>query len=371
VLLIACANVANLVLVRSSARQKEMAVRRALGAERGRIVRQLLTETLLISGLGGLLGGLLAIGLIRVTAAAWQGQMISFRGVQVDDRVLGFVGGISMLTGLLCGLAPAFEFGRSSVIGTLNRAGRQSGGARERRRVRSVLVVFEAASALVLLVGAALLAHSFVKVLSVPLGFDPKGVLIVRTTFNRQRYPNAEQRHRAQRLIVQRLATLPGVKATGLTTHVPLADERTIGFALQREGPNQIQWAANALVSPEYFAAMGIPIVRGRAFNDADVADAPLVVVVNETLARRFSPNRDPIGEHVLWGGRLLTIVGVSGDVRIAALDADVEPTIYCSVYQVESGARLLLQTHESEHVHDFQAVWVETAEEGHDLAHP
>jgi len=192
VLLIACANVANLLLVRSSARQKEMAVRRALGAERGRIVRQLLTETLLISGLGGLLGGLLAIGLIRVTAAAWQGQMISFRGVQVDDRVLGFVGGISMLTGLLCGLAPAFEFGRSSVIGTLNRAGRQSGGARERRRVRSVLVVFEAASALVLLVGAALLAHSFVKVLSVPLGFDPKGVLIVRTTFNRQRYPNAD-----------------------------------------------------------------------------------------------------------------------------------------------------------------------------------
>jgi predicted permease len=265
--------------------------------------------------------------------------MISFRGVQLDETVLAFVGGISMLTGLLSGLAPAFEFGGSSVSGTLNRAGRQSGGGRERRRLRNVLVVFESASALVLLVGAALLAHSFVKVLSVPLGFDPNGVLIVRTTFNRERYPRADQRHSAQRLIVQRLAALPGVRAVGLTTHLPLADERTIGFALEREGPDQIQWAANALVSPEYFAAMGIPIVRGRAFNDTDVGDGPLVAVINETLARRHWPNRDPIGEQILWGGRRLTIAGVSRDVHIAALDAEVEPTIYGSIYQVESGA--------------------------------
>jgi predicted permease len=338
VLLIACANVANLLLVRSSARQKEMAVRRALGAERGRIVRQLLTEAVLISGLGGLLGCLLSIGLIRATATLWHGQMFSVRGVEVDVTVLAFVGGISILTGLLCGLAPAFEFGGSSVSQVMNRAGRSS-GAGERRRLRNVLVVFEAASALVLLVGAALLAHSFVKVLSVPLGFDPEDALIVRTTFNRQRYPSADQRHRTQRLIAQRLAALPSVRAVGLTTHVPLADERTVGFALEREGQDQIQWAANALVSPEYFTAMGIPIVRGRPFNDADVADAPLVAVVNETLARRYWPNRDPIGEHVLWGGRRLMIVGVSGDVHIAALDVEVEPTIYCSVYQVESGA--------------------------------
>jgi putative ABC transport system permease protein len=174
---------------------------------------------------------------------------------------------------------------------------------------------------------------------SVPLGFDPNGVLIVRTTFNRERYPSADQRHSIQRLIVQRLAALTGVRAVGLTTHIPLADERTIGFALEREGADQVQWAANALVSPEYFAAMGIPIVRGRGFNDADVADAPLVVVVNETLARRHWPNRGALGEQVLWGGRRLTIVGVSGDVHITALDAEVEPTIYCSVYQVESGA--------------------------------
>jgi macrolide transport system ATP-binding/permease protein len=339
VLLIACANVANLLLVRSSARQKEMAVRRALGAKRGRIVRQLLTEAVLMSGLGGLLGCVLSIGLIRATASLGQGQMLSVRGVQVDVTVLAFVGGISIVTGLLCGLAPAFEFGRSSVSQVLNRAGRQSGGGRERRRLQNVLVVFETASALVLLVGAALLAHSFVKVLSVPLGFDPEDALIVRTTFNRQRYPSADQRHRTQRLIVQRLAALPSVRAVGLTTHVPLADERTIGFALEREGPDQIRWAANALVSPEYFAAMGIPIVRGRPFNDADAADTPLVVVVNETLARRYWPNRDPIGEHVLWGGRRLMVVGVSGDVHIAALDVEVEPTIYCSVYQIESGA--------------------------------
>jgi predicted permease len=339
VLLIGCANVANLLLVRSSARQKEMAVRRAIGAQRGRIVRQLLTEALLISGLGGVLGCVLGFGLIRATAILWHGQVISLRGVQLDESVLAFVGGISTLTGVLCGLAPAFEFGGSSVRETLNRAGRQSGGGRERRRLRNALVVFEAASALVLLVGAALLAHSFVNVLSVPLGFDPNGVLIVRTTFNRERYPSADQRHSAQRLIVERLAALPSVRAVGLTTHLPLADERTIGFALEREGPDQIQWAANALVSPEYFDAMGIRMVRGRAFSDADVGDAPLVAVINETLARRYWPNRDPIGEQILWGGRRLTIAGVSRDVHIAALDAEVEPTIYCPVYQVESGA--------------------------------
>jgi hypothetical protein len=124
-----------------------------------------------------------------------------------------------------------------------------------------------------------------------------------------------------------------------LTTHVPLADERFIGVALEREGPDQIRWAANALVSPEYFTAMGIPMLRGRPFNDADVADTPLVAVVNEALARRYWPDREPIGEHLLWGGRRLMIVGVAGDVHIAALDVEVEPTIYCSVYQVESGA--------------------------------
>jgi predicted permease len=339
VLLIACANVASLFLVRSSARQKEMAVRRALGARRGRIVRQLLTEAVLVSGLGGLLGCLLSIGLIEATASLAHGQMISVRAVQVDVTVLAFVGGMSVLTGLICGLAPAFELRGSSLSQVLTRAGRRSTGGRERRRLRNVLVIFEAATALVLLVGAALLAHSFVRVLSVPLGFDPENALIVRTTFNRERYPSADQRHATQRLMVQRLAALPGVRAVGLTTHVPLADERTIGFALERAGRDQIQWAANALVSPEYFTAMAIPIVRGRPFSDADVANAPLVAVVNETLARRYWPNQDPIGEYVLWGGRRLMIVGISGDVHIAALDVEVEPTIYCSLYQVESGA--------------------------------
>ena len=167
----------------------------------------------------------------------------------------------------------------------------------------------------------------------------PKDVLIVRTTFNRERYPDAAGRHAAERLIVQRLAALPGMTAVGLTTHIPLADERTIGYDLERDGAQQVRWAANALVSPEYFAAMGVPIVPGRTFTDADAAGAPLVAVVNETLARRHWPNRDPIGERVLWGGRRLTIIGVSGDVHIAALDSEVEPTVYCSAYQVESGA--------------------------------
>ena len=243
-----------------------------------------------------------------------------------------------MLTGLLCGLAPAFELGGSSVSGTLNRAGRQSGGGRERRRLRNALVVFEAASALVLLVGAALLAHSFLNVLSVPLGFNPDGVLIVRTTFNRERSPMRPARQRPA-ADCQRLASLPGARAVGLTTHLPLADERTIGFALGRDGRDQIQWAANALVSPVYFAAMGIPIVRGRAFKDTDVGDSPLWLWSMRPWRAATGQIEIPIGEQLLWGGRRLTIAGVSRDVHIAALDAEVEPTIDRSIFQVESGA--------------------------------
>jgi putative ABC transport system permease protein len=341
VLLIACANVASLLLGRASTRRREIAVRRALGASDGRIVRQLLTEAVLLAAMGGVAGTLLAYVCTTLVASRWPEQFISLRDVRIDPRVLAFTCGLSILTGLICGLGPALgtRDRRLRPRDALMGGSRQTGGDREGRRARQALVIVEAAGALVLLIGAGLLVHSFIRVMTVPLGFNPDHVLIVRTTFNRQRYPESEGRQAAQRALLERLTALPGIKTAALTTHVPLADERQIGFALERDGPDRTHWAANALVSGNYFAAMAIPLVRGRTFTDDDTPRAPLVTIVNESLARRFWPDRDPIGERILWGGRRLTIVGIAGDVHVKAVDMDVEPTIYCSVYQVESGA--------------------------------
>jgi len=173
----------------------------------------------------------------------------------------------------------------------------------------------------------------------VPLGFAPEGVLIARTTFNRERYPAGEGRRQAQRDMTARLAALPGVTAVALTTHIPLADERQIGFILEGEDERSVRWADNALVSGDYFAAMGIPLLSGRTFGPEDTPAAPASAIVNESMARRFFPRGDALGRRLVWGGRKLTIVGVAGDVHTSGLDAAVSPTIYTSVYQVESGA--------------------------------
>jgi predicted permease len=175
----------------------------------------------------------------------------------------------------------------------------------------------------------------------VPPGFGPEGVLVARTSFNRERYPDSNQRRQAERLIAERVAALPEVRQVAVATHLPLADERSIGFALEGGNPHETHWASHALVSGEYFAAMSIPLLRGRTFNLADTPNAPIAAVINETMARSYWPAEDPLGRRIVWGGRLLTIVGIAGDVRLAALDAAITPTVYNSVYQVESGAAL------------------------------
>jgi predicted permease len=205
--------------------------------------------------------------------------------------------------------------------------------------VGPALVVLQAASAVVLLIGAGLLLHSFVEVLRVPPGFSPDGVLIARTTFNRQRYPSNEARRAAERLVGERLAAIPGVSAVALTTHVPLADERQIGFILEHEDAHTVRWANGPLVSGDYFAAMGIPLRQGRTFGAEDTLQSPVSAVVNESMAGHFWPSGDAVGKRLVWGGRTLTIVGVVGDVHIESLDSTINPTIYTSVYQVESGA--------------------------------
>jgi predicted permease len=256
----------------------------------------------------------------------------------LDLRVLAFTVVVSMVSGLLCGLAPALRWSRPNLGASLKQGGRP-GTSQERHRLGRALVILEASSALVLLIGAGLLIHSFVEVLRVPMGFAPDGVLIARTTFNRQRYPSADRRRQAEREMAERLAALPGVTAVGLTTHIPLADERQIGFILEGEDERSVHWADNALVSGDYFAAMGIRLSSGRTFGGEDTPEADVAAIVNESMARRFFPDGDALGRRLVWGGRKLTIVGIAGDVRISGLDAAVSPTIYTPVYQVESGA--------------------------------
>lgn len=338
VLLIACANVTNLLLARAAVRQREVAVRNALGASASRLVAQSLTESLLLTICGAAVGCVLAQIIITLVSTLWPSFVAGLAYAQIDMTVLTFTIVVAIVTGLLCGMAPALGSRPTDLSTTLKQAGRQ-GSAQGRQGLRRLLVVLEAASAVVLLIGAGLLLHSFVEIMRVPIGFSPDDVLIARTTFNRQRYPAGEGRREAERRIVERLQALPGATAVGLTTHIPLADDRQIGFILEGEDIRSVRWANNALVSGEYFAAMGIPLVRGRSFGPEDVPQAPLSAIVNDSMARQFWPNGDALGKRLVWGGRTLTIVGIAGDVHVDAIDAVVNPTIYTPVFQIESGA--------------------------------
>ncbi len=338
VLLIACANVANLLLARAGARQREISIRRALGASAARLMRQVFTETAILAIAGGAVGCAFAYGLIRFIEALWTSEL-NLAAVRVDLRVLLFTFGLCSLTCLICGIAPAWAARNPDVNHNLKQSARQSGPSRGQRRVARTLILAEISCAVVLLIGSGLLFRSFVRVLQIPLGFDPEHALILRTTFNRQRYASADRRHQAERTIKARLSSLPGVDAVGVTTHVPLADERQIGFVIDGRPPDEFHWADNALVSGDYFAVMRIPILRGRTFSGLETPQSPLLAIVNESMARQYWGNNDPVGKGLKWGGRHLTVIGVAGDVHVEALDKPLGPEIYNSVFQIESGA--------------------------------
>lgn len=343
VLIIACSNVASLLLARAGARRREMSTRRALGASPLRLIRQVLTETAILTIAGSVLGCALAYGLLHVVGT-FSISEINAGAARLDLRVLLFTLALSGASCLICGTAPAW---------TLQHAGqstRQVGGNRGARRMGRVLIMAEVCCSVVLLIGSGLLLRSWIRVLQIPLGFNPERALIVRTALNRQRYASAEKRHAVERDIQARLASLPGVAAVALTTHVPLADERQIGFVIDGRPKDKFHWADNALVSGDYFSAMGIPLLRGRTFSDADTPLSPLGAIVNQSMARQFWPHEDPIGKGFQWGGRHLTVIGVAGDVHVEELDKPIAPTIYNSVYQIESGATtsavFLVRTH-------------------------
>jgi putative ABC transport system permease protein len=336
VLLIACANVANLLLARSSARQREMAIRTALGASRFRIIRQLLTESILLSVLGGALGLLLALWATDLLTGLGGGDIPRLGAISVDARMLGFTAAVSLLTGIIFGLAPALDASKPDLNVSLKEGGRVAVGGRQ--RFRQLLIVSEVALSLVLLIGAGLMMRSFWRLQHVQLGFETENLLTMDISLPRTRYAEADQAALFQQRLVERLSALPGVTSAASSTVLPLSGGNSCdGVTIEGRPLGNAGEAPCVEVrasSPGYLQTMGIPLVRGRQFTERDTKDAPFVVIVNEALARRFFAGQDPIGRrisHSAPGGPPVwrEIVGVVGDVRHFGLDAEPLPEFY------------------------------------------
>ncbi|HWN99499.1 MAG TPA: ABC transporter permease [Blastocatellia bacterium] len=338
VLLIACANVANLMLASASARQKEIAVRLALGASRWRIIRQLLTESLLLSLVGGGLGLLLAAWGSEAIRAAGADQIPRADQIAVDGFVLGFTLLLSVVTGVIFGLAPALQASRADLNITLKEGGR-SGSAPGRHRLRSGLVMVEVALSLVLLVGAGLLIKSFWRLVNVDPGFDTQRLLSVELSLTSERYAEELPRSIFYQQLLERLSTLPGVQAAAIVNHPPFSGRRGID-AFKIEGkpdPTGIEdtpLADARVISPDYFQMMSIPVLQGRAFNASDTRDSLQTVIINQAFAERYWPGEDPLGRRLSEGEGWLTVIGVVGDVRQSGLDQEAAPHVYAPYLQ-------------------------------------
>jgi putative ABC transport system permease protein len=344
ILLIACANVANLTLARAVARQKELAIRAALGAGRFRLLRQLLVESLSLASAGGLCGLMLAWGLttllVKLSPPGAFGEIAQLATIKIDGRALGFTLLVSLLGGVLSGLAPALQFSRPDLNASLKEGGQL--GLWRRQRTRQVLLVAEVALAVVLLIGAGLLIRSFANLLNVEPGFRAENLLTCRITLPYPRYESDARREQFQRQLLERVAALPGVERVGATSHLPLTDY-TSGVWLQREGrPGDRSQGrpptSLGLINADYFGALGIGLRAGRLFDERDTASAPRVLILSESLARRLFPGEDPVGKRLntgrendpLWN----EVVGVVGDVRQRGLDQEVEPMVYAPYLQ-------------------------------------
>ncbi len=328
VLLIACANVANLLLARAAGRQKEIAIRTAMGAGRWRIVRQLLTESVLLSLTGGLVGLLLAKWGMDLLLKLAPQNLPRMSDVSLDGRALGFTAAITLLTGIVFGLVPALQSSKPNLNEVMKDAGRGSTEGGRRQLIRSSLVVLEVASALVLLVGAGLMIKSFWKLQQVDPGFKPDNALTASVTLPRRKYPEADKQAAFFKQLIENVATLPGVKAVGAGNVIPLSDDDyVLGFVIDGRPPlppGSSQSTNYYAVSADYFKAMGIPLLRGRVFTDQDTKDTTRVAVINETMAKKFFPDEDPIGKriHVTNGPTTFReIVGIVGDVKHYGLD--------------------------------------------------
>ena len=347
VLLIACGNVANLQLARATARQRDIAVRSALGAARGRIVRQLVTESLVLSGLGAVLGLWLARGGTALLSAFSASSVTRWEEIRVDGRTLVFTLGLALASSIIFGLAPAAHAAKQDLQGILKEGARvTSGGA----RARGLLVSAQVALAMVLLVGAGLLLRSFLRLQGQAPGFDPDRVLTARIQLAAQRYDSAARRVQFFQALLERVRRVPGVRAASAVTWLPFGGGGSAnGFFIEWRPlprPGEEPDADIRGVDPQYFRAMHIPIVRGQPFTDFDGPQVRKAVVINETLARTLFRNEDPIGQHVLmpWGDTLRgEIVAVAGDAKSVALDVAPRPTIYWAMSQFPSSFMTLV----------------------------
>ena len=328
VLLIACSNVANLMIARATGRNREMALRAALGAGRRRLTCQLLTESLLLAAFGGGAGVALAWSGTQLLASLAPAEIPRLDEVRMDAAVLLFAVAASLLTGILSGLTPALRAARVNLNDALKESGKATEG-RERHRLRNSLVTAQIALAFVLAVGAGLMAKTLLRLLDVDPGFDPHNVLTLATYVYGARYKNPENELAYYQQVLARLRATPGIESAAMVSTLPMGDFDRRGFHLQdrpETNESDAPFVDAYSVSPDYFRVMRIPLKRGRVFTDKDVAASEHVAVISESCAKAVFPREDPIGKHLQLGGRddkkpWLTIVGIVGDVRQYALD--------------------------------------------------
>ncbi|MDQ6653123.1 MAG: ABC transporter permease, partial [Acidobacteriota bacterium] len=344
VLLIACANVANLLLARAMTRHKEMAIRSALGASRSRVVRQLLTESLLLSLAGGALGLVLAVWWSDLLVALGKEDIPRALQVRLDWRVLGFTFLVSLLTGILFGLVPAIHASKTQLTETLKEGGRGSGEGARRNRIRGALVAGELAIAVVLLVGAALLLQSLWRLRQVNPGFNSQSVLTFVVGVPEIKYPTAKQAQ-FYRDLVARIESLPGVRSAAAVIPLPLSgDMFRISFEIEgRPTAKGEQASADFFaITPGYFKTLGIAQLKGREFSEHDDKQAPGVMIVNQTFAQKFFPNEDPIGKHIRPGistdedkPAMREIIGLVADVKNRNLSSEFRPGYFLPTAQI------------------------------------
>jgi predicted permease len=343
VLLIACANAANLLLARAAARQREVAVRLALGAPRRRLIRQMLTESLLISLLGGGLGAVLAESGVKALVSLLPAGFPRTHDIRVNALVFVFTFLVSIVTGILFGLAPALQASRTDPKRGLYEGGRTSTGSARQRRLRNALVVSEVGLACVLLIGAGLMLRSFLNQLNLNPGFRKDRVLTATVSLPQAEYKtDAAAAHFYDRLMAG-LGSLPGVESAGGGSDLPWTgyDENAGGFTIEgkKPPPHQEFHARYHVATPDYFRALGIPLVRGRFFAQSDTQDAPAVLIVNQAMASLYWPNENAVGRRVTFSDTpkdkdWMTVVGVVGDVKDKPDSAGAEPAFWWSFLQ-------------------------------------
>jgi putative ABC transport system permease protein len=340
VLLIACVNVANLLLARASARESEMAVRTALGAGRGRLVRQLLTESIILSTVGGAVALLLAVWGVELLISLEPQGVPRLTEVRIDGTVLRFTAALAVLTGILFGLVPAFQATRAAVAGSLKETGRGTLTNRAGSRLRGALVIAEIALAVTLLAGAGLLIRSFAALSAVDPGFNVENALTFELSLSGERYAGKPQQIAFFEQLMTRLRAIPGVERTGATVFLPLSGNVVVlSFAVAGRSPvppSQQPVIHVSVATPEYFQTIGIPLKGGRWFTADDSEGSTPVVLITETAARRFFTNEDPIGKRITLGlrdreGRRAggEVVGIIGDVKDAGLAEADQPQLY------------------------------------------